>query len=465
MSAYLPPTSIVPIYNPSLWPNATEDGLTTEIADTRYVSLSASQSVAGTKTFDNQFLISSGTVGAPAIGFSAEPTLGIYRNGSSSLDVAVGGVRALGVTSSTFLLNTIRMSTTGTISFVPSATTGGAINSAGQTLNDPTSSGIVAHHNSHYLGRKTLSANTATTYTNSYGVFFAGPPAPGSSVTLPTRHTIGLDWGSIINLGTTSASGATNQIIWPLGTVALPSYTFLNDQNTGIYSPGADQVAVSAGGVNVFSASSAGVQVNGASSTLTIANTAEANAPNTGALQCQGGAYFGGLVYIRQKNTGANPGLFIESHLSVPANTYGTLLYTRNTSFTTGMFFPPYAGDDTLVSELFAQTVSNKTLTATKFGDNGTNFNDVRQNVATIATGIVAGGNGTATLTFSPVFASTPRITGSIKIDGGPTNGTIVNACILTFGNVSTSGATATVYNTFTGPTTSACTVSWMAWI
>ena len=35
----------------------------------------------------------------------------------------------------------------------------------------------------------------------------------------------------------------------PLGTAAAPSISFLSDTNTGIYSPGADQVAVSTGGV------------------------------------------------------------------------------------------------------------------------------------------------------------------------------------------------------------------------
>lgn len=40
----------------------------------------------------------------------------------------------------------------------------------------------------------------------------------------------------------------TGSVKVPLGTAALPSYTFTGDTNTGFYSPGADQVGISTGG-------------------------------------------------------------------------------------------------------------------------------------------------------------------------------------------------------------------------
>jgi hypothetical protein len=49
----------------------------------------------------------------------------------------------------------------------------------------------------------------------------------------------------------TSLSGTTHTItsgVFALGTAALPSISFVSDPNTGIYSPGADQVAVATNG-------------------------------------------------------------------------------------------------------------------------------------------------------------------------------------------------------------------------
>ena len=54
----------------------------------------------------------------------------------------------------------------------------------------------------------------------------------------------------------TSLSGTTHTItsgVFALGTAALPSISFVSDPNTGIYSPGADQVAVATNGVQRIS--------------------------------------------------------------------------------------------------------------------------------------------------------------------------------------------------------------------
>jgi hypothetical protein len=53
----------------------------------------------------------------------------------------------------------------------------------------------------------------------------------------------------------------------PLGTAAAPSIAFEGDSNTGIYSPGADQVAIATGGTGRLFVTAAGNVVLGASST------------------------------------------------------------------------------------------------------------------------------------------------------------------------------------------------------
>ena len=57
----------------------------------------------------------------------------------------------------------------------------------------------------------------------------------------------------------TTAVSSTLAVDVPLGAVATPSLTFTGDLNTGIYSPGADQVAISTGGTARLNADTAAV--------------------------------------------------------------------------------------------------------------------------------------------------------------------------------------------------------------
>ena len=81
---------------------------------------------------------------------------------------------------------------------------------------------------------------------------------------------------------TSSATEVNHALTYPLtadlGTVAAPSYSFTGDTNTGLYSPGADQVAVSSGGVQRL-------LVNGDLVTVTadLAVTGDAGATPAGA--------------------------------------------------------------------------------------------------------------------------------------------------------------------------------------
>ena len=66
----------------------------------------------------------------------------------------------------------------------------------------------------------------------------------------PGADQVGISTGGTVRL-TTTTTGITSAlpVDVPLGAVGTPSITFTGDLNTGIYSPGADQVAISTGGV------------------------------------------------------------------------------------------------------------------------------------------------------------------------------------------------------------------------
>lgn len=210
----------------------------------------------------DRLLIPAGTLASPAIAFSADTDTGMYRSGADTIDFAVNAVRKCSITSTNLQVVHGGLLITGNSgTYTPTTTSGAAITSGQTNILDTTSSGTVAQHYSHYFGRKTLNCQNTTTYTTAYGVWLDAPPLAGTNATITTRHTLGMPWGSIINLGSSTGTGTTNQIIFPLGTAALPSYTFLNDTNTGIYSSAADNVDISTGGTARVNISNSGIKI------------------------------------------------------------------------------------------------------------------------------------------------------------------------------------------------------------
>jgi hypothetical protein len=88
-------------------------------------------------------------------------------------------------------------------------------------------------------------------------------PSPTSGFSCDTAGRIGIIANGNQNLVIDTSSVSLGvPLSFPLGTAANPSITFTGDPNTGIYSPGADQVAVSTGGTGrLFIDSSGRVQI------------------------------------------------------------------------------------------------------------------------------------------------------------------------------------------------------------
>ena len=76
----------------------------------------------------------------------------------------------------------------------------------------------------------------------------------------PAADTVGISVAGTERFRVNSSGQLTST---SLGTAALPSYSFLNDMNTGIYSPAADTVGISVGGKEKFRANSSGVTSTG----------------------------------------------------------------------------------------------------------------------------------------------------------------------------------------------------------
>jgi len=122
----------------------------------------------------------------------------------------------------------------------------------------------------------------------------------------------GVEWTSNVDvpgtLDVTSTATFDSIASHPLGTAGAPTITFTGDTNTGIYSPGADELAISSNGVGrLFIDASGYVKVSNGEISQTSA---------TGYIRLDGGSGLG---------LGANIVAFGESHSSAPGQlSYGT---------------------------------------------------------------------------------------------------------------------------------------------
>ena len=108
----------------------------------------------------------------------------------------------------------------------------------------------------------------------------------GAASTVPGPQGVqGVQGGNWTRTGTTIAPKITGDVVKiSAGTAALPGLTPVGDPNTGIYSPGADQVAVSTGGAArlfVNAIGRVGIGTVSPTYTLDVAGSCRVGAPNT----------------------------------------------------------------------------------------------------------------------------------------------------------------------------------------
>ena len=104
-----------------------------------------------------------------------------------------------------------------------------------------------------------------------------------------------------------SPSGDFADVELDQGTAAAPSISFNGDPNTGIYSPGADQVAISAGGSGRLFVNTNGVGVGSAPSFNFQANVDSAGASTYPAAILNGGTTANTEVRMMLMNGGTYP--------------------------------------------------------------------------------------------------------------------------------------------------------------
>jgi hypothetical protein len=124
---------------------------------------------------------------------------------------------------------------------------------------------------------------------------------------------------AVVHDGTTVGGHPLQKQYPPLGSAAAPTYTFTGDTNTGIYSPGADQVAVATNGTGRLFVNSAGL-VSIGSGTPDVVSLLTINAPaNT-------------RYGIGINSTAATGGNFYATRYLQEGTHLGSIFYTTSTS-------------------------------------------------------------------------------------------------------------------------------------
>jgi hypothetical protein len=246
------------------------DAAGTGVEWTTNVDVPGTLDVTGTTTLDSTLSVPLGSAAAPTVFFTGDSNTGIYSPGADQVAITTGGTGRLFIDSSGRLLagtSTARTNFFGTTlsSLTQIEGTGGSTARGSlSVLNNDVS------NNPPYVllgrsGAATLGSNAVVVSGSRLGTLtFHG--ADGTSFIEAATVAGEVDGTPGTNdmpgrlVFSTTADGAaspterlritsTGQIqAASLGTAAAPIYSFLNDPNTGIYSPGADQVAVSTGG-------------------------------------------------------------------------------------------------------------------------------------------------------------------------------------------------------------------------
>jgi len=211
---------------------------------------------------------SSGTAAVPGLAFDTDPDTGFYRVADNTLGLSTGGVhRALVDGSGRVLVggtdaraNLYNTSTTAALQ-VEGTTTSTSIGALFRNSNDTGGGALV-------LGKTRGTAVGATTVVQSGdslgSISFQGSDGTqfveAASISVVVDTTPGADDMPGRLVFSTTADGASTPterlrldsngqiILGSLGTAAAPTLTLTGDLNTGIYSPGADQLSIATGG-------------------------------------------------------------------------------------------------------------------------------------------------------------------------------------------------------------------------
>lgn len=234
-----------------------------------------------------RYLAGDGTVALPAFSFTADPDTGIYRIGANSLGISAGGALSLTIGTSRNTSN-INFELASTLPRLFLNDTDGAVNAKIWEFRANGGALSIITDDDAYGGSVTACVITrnavaditsvvwdTVTFSTSR-VFQTGDGAVGSpshsfiadpdtGMYRSGANDLGFSAGGVNRFDISTTAVIFNSV--PMqgldGSVGAPAYSFVNDTNTGIYRVGADNVRISAGGIDIWGfANAAGTPLN-----------------------------------------------------------------------------------------------------------------------------------------------------------------------------------------------------------
>lgn len=512
MSAYPGPNDLLPIYNPSEYAFDTT-GLTIALGDLRYLRLTGGI-VSGLTTFNagvqtaniyssgNTFTMPSSS-GQLAL-VSQIPSLANYVDLSSAQTItgtksftAGTGISTSGVyprtsgsnqQSSTFTTPAIQIGGSTNDGIYSSATDIIDIGSQGTNYLSLQPQGIYR-----FVGG---TIDPAIVFNQRIQVMNAANGASSPAIQIDNQNsgfyrvnqgTIGI---GISGVATGRWSSAGLNLFGVSGSAGAPAIVMANDTTSGFYRPAANQIGISCSGSLIGSWSTSGLTFNGSTLILNASGSVSvpsysfngdpdtgmySSAANTLDFACGGvnrlsitsslSDFAGSVQILTIRGKGGSSNIVTVAPITNDAVGTSILRITPSTgSWSVGGTSTIQFGDlNNVITTTNGSPMTLKTPSGVKIGDNGIAVSDVRSGTASISigTGITVGSNITQAVSFSPAFASTPRVI--VTNNGGVSGGDGLN-CITT--NPTTTGFTIVLRNVGTGTTgTGTETVSWWAWV
>jgi hypothetical protein len=218
-------------------PSASTDAATKAYVDAA-VSTTPTQNLA----------TSAGTALAPTYSWATDSNTGLYLVGSDSVGLSAGGTVRATVSSTGLAVNGVfsasgAMTASGGLGVTGAVTTSGGV-SVGTTLG--VTGAATFGSTCAVTGAATLSS------TLSAGATTVTTLAASGAATLSSTLAV---TGAVTASSTVTTAGV---ILGPAGSVSAPSHSFSTDTNSGVYSGGADIVAIATGGVARLTANATG---------------------------------------------------------------------------------------------------------------------------------------------------------------------------------------------------------------
>lgn len=276
------------------------------------VYISDAIEIDGVARCDGILSISDGAVGAPGLTFTTDTTAGLYWIGADNFGFAIAGA-LVGDFDATGLNNcAIGASTASTGDFTTVSASGivdisaGAVGAPGLIITGDPDTGIYQIGADQWgiacggalvfdidaAGVDITGALTATSFAPTAGLVFPVGAVGAPSIAFTADPDTGLYWiganqigvacnGALVldipatGIDVTGTGTFSDVVDIPLGAVGAPSLTFTGDLDTGVYSPGADQVSLVVAGGAILDAVAAGVDVTGTLGVTGIADFAD----------------------------------------------------------------------------------------------------------------------------------------------------------------------------------------------